>query len=378
MNSRRNRFRDDPRYAVALSTRIESLMPRMPQLDHLRRGSGGWVGACPNCGGDDRFAINTQKNMFNCRKCDTAGKTALSFVQQILNLNGYEALTFIAGDREAYYDPEKAAKLRRKAERDRTRLEAEAARYRQAAIHDARRIWRASSREDLAMIQAYFALRGIPEDCLPDIPVTLRFHPELPYVVHTRSGWDVIHTGPAMVAGVFDGLNRITGVHRTWLDLSQADGKRLITFEGKRQKPKRTRGSVKGHHIALVPPKNSRTLVLAEGIETTLSAYVASGLEGAAYGAGISLDNMAGRMQRQTGVKWSGRPDMSDLQAYVPPSWVDRLIFVMDGDSNANMTRAKLESGLKRALEIYPELTAEIVAAEPGLDLNDMLKGAAA
>src|SRR5262245_15964511 len=44
-----------------------------------RRGiklSGGTVerhGPCPRCGGDDRFSINTQKQVFNCRGCGGKG-----------------------------------------------------------------------------------------------------------------------------------------------------------------------------------------------------------------------------------------------------------------------------------------------------------------
>jgi CHC2-type zinc finger protein len=31
------------------------------------------VGACPKCGGDDRFAINTKKQVWNCRHCEVGG-----------------------------------------------------------------------------------------------------------------------------------------------------------------------------------------------------------------------------------------------------------------------------------------------------------------
>jgi hypothetical protein len=32
-----------------------------------------WAGKCPVCGGDDRFAINTLKKVFNCRACAKGG-----------------------------------------------------------------------------------------------------------------------------------------------------------------------------------------------------------------------------------------------------------------------------------------------------------------
>lgn len=31
------------------------------------------IGPCPNCGGTDRFAINTAKQVFNCRGCQGRG-----------------------------------------------------------------------------------------------------------------------------------------------------------------------------------------------------------------------------------------------------------------------------------------------------------------
>jgi DNA primase len=31
------------------------------------------VGPCPKCGGDNRFSINTKKNVFNCRGCGVGG-----------------------------------------------------------------------------------------------------------------------------------------------------------------------------------------------------------------------------------------------------------------------------------------------------------------
>jgi putative DNA primase/helicase len=40
---------------------------------NLRRTGLERVGACPKCGGDDRFAINTKKQVWNCRECEKGG-----------------------------------------------------------------------------------------------------------------------------------------------------------------------------------------------------------------------------------------------------------------------------------------------------------------
>jgi hypothetical protein len=39
----------------------------------LRREAKELVGPCPHCGGDDRFAVNTTKKIFNCRGCGAKG-----------------------------------------------------------------------------------------------------------------------------------------------------------------------------------------------------------------------------------------------------------------------------------------------------------------
>ena len=114
---------------------------------------------------------------------------------------------------------------------------------------------------------------------------------------------------------------------------------------------------------------------MAEGIETTLSAMVARALPGAAYWAGVDLGNMAGARRLGPGLKYAGLPDLTDRDAFVPPQWVKRLVFVQDGDSAPKLTRAKLLSGLRRAMALRPGLTAAIVHPGEGIDMNDLLMG---
>src|SRR5690606_34102049 len=120
--------------------------------------------------------------------------------------------------------------------------------------------------------------------------------------------------------------------------------------------------------------RDASVLVMAEGIETTLSGLVAKAIEtGAAYWAGVDLGNMSGQRKLGKGLKYAGIPDMSDRDAFVPPEWVRRLIFIQDGDSEPRLTRAKLLSGLRRAMAMRPGLTAGIVHPGEGIDMNDLL-----
>jgi len=54
------------------------------------------AGPCPNCGGDDRFSINTSKQVFNCRKCGGRGDV-IALVQFLDGTEFVEACTKLAG-----------------------------------------------------------------------------------------------------------------------------------------------------------------------------------------------------------------------------------------------------------------------------------------
>ena len=54
------------------------------------------AGPCPKCGGDDRFSINTAKQVFNCRQCHGRGDV-IDFVQWLDGVEFLEACTTLAG-----------------------------------------------------------------------------------------------------------------------------------------------------------------------------------------------------------------------------------------------------------------------------------------
>jgi hypothetical protein len=47
-------------------------------INNLTERHGELVGACPICGGDDRFAV--KKDLFNCRGCGKGGKGPIDLV----------------------------------------------------------------------------------------------------------------------------------------------------------------------------------------------------------------------------------------------------------------------------------------------------------
>jgi hypothetical protein len=57
------------------------------------------VGPCPICGGDDRFAININKQKFNCRGCERGGNDAISLVMFLDGVDCLGAVEILTGQR---------------------------------------------------------------------------------------------------------------------------------------------------------------------------------------------------------------------------------------------------------------------------------------
>lgn len=345
-------------------------------IDGLKRQSGEMAGPCPVCGGHDRFSINARKNVFLCRHCEDARGGPVNLVRHVLSCDYPAAIDWLLGEVDLGVSPEeleRRAAQARAAERRRVR---DAEKYRRWAIKDALSIWNRARDGSLGVVPAYLAARGITEEMLPKVPRALRFIADHPYVKRQGGQLVTMHRGPAVIAAVQAPDGAVTAVHQTWVDRAPPHGKARISFEGEDQTAKLVRGSKKGGAIRLYTPQGADALVMGEGIETTLSALAARAVPNAAYWAGVDLGNMSGIMAKDGGKRWSGLPDMSDTEAFVPPTWVKRLVFIMDGDSAPGMTRAKLESGLRRAMALRPGLVGQIVQAGAGVDLNDVLVGA--
>jgi len=380
---------NDDRLLEAKSKAIEDVAHQLEILGPLRRHGVELVGPCPSCGGRDRFSLNTNRQVFNCRHC--GGGDVVALVQLVLSCDFRAALDWMVGAREVQLSPEE-----RKARQERQKQQAEAREQkarelRERAISRARKIWSEGLPAEDTPVRGYLEIRGFSRATLPEIPHSIRYHPALPYMVEDGPGrWKEVHRGPAMIAAVQRPDRRFSAVHRTWIDLGRPKGKITLDHIAPDLSPKKVEGSMKGGAIRLSHAGTGGTfdtLIMAEGIETTLSALVADPLPGAAFWAGVSLSNMSGRRilrkavarahgLPEAGIRAAGYPDMSDGRAFVPPPWTRRLIFVQDGDSDPESTRAQLLSGLRRAMALIPELKAKIVVAPQGMDLNDVLIGA--
>lgn len=370
-------LREDPRLAEAKAIPMREIVDRLG-IARLRPNGQELTGPCPLCSGRDRFNVNLRTNAFLCRRCDIRGGDQVALVQAVLGCDFKAALAFLCGDAPAQIDPAEIERRRRRAEAAERKQRDDADRYRRRAIADARSIWSRAVPATGTLVRDYLRARGISASDLPSVPAALRFLPDHPCVKKVGRELVTLHRGPCMIAGVMDPPGRVVAVHQTWIDPVPPHGKMKIAVPEDDSISKLVRGANKGNAIRLVTPERFDVLVMGEGIETTLSAWVGSPIEGAAWWAGVSLGNMAGKARRVPGQRWHGLPDLDDADAFVPPPWVRRLIFLMDGDSDPRATRHKLECGLRRAMARIPGLKAQIVRAGDGVDFNDVLvrKGA--
>lgn len=363
-------LRDDPRRDEALAMDMADLADRLG-IAGLKRAGRELTGPCPQCGGRDRFSINTAKGVFNCRSCGAKGGP-IDLVMFDRGLSFPAALDWMCGARNEV-SPAERIERQRKAEASRREREAREIRARADAVRAAHDVWQAGEKAQDSPVHDYLALRGVPRDAYPRLPVCLRFHPDLPYMEEIDGRWVEVHRGPAMLAAIQSADGRFQGVHRTWFDLRRVKGKPDIRHPvtGEAMKAKKTLGSVKGGAIRLTPL--APVMIMGEGIETTLTALLADVPPEACYWAGVSLGNMAGSRRLGQGLKYAGLPDLGDGRAFVPPEGVTRLIYVQDGDSEPRLTRANLLAGLRRAMALRPGLRGQVVEAPDGVDLNDLI-----
>jgi hypothetical protein len=78
---------------------------------------------------------------------------------------------------------------------------------------------------------------------------------------------------------------------------------------------------------------------------------------------------------------------MADLDCFLPPDWVEELVYLCDGDEPEKHTLEKVTRGLRRALRLrtearrerpdLPDLQIKMVPpGEAGTDLNSIVMGA--
>ena len=203
------------------------------------------VGPCPVCSGTDRFAINTRKQIWNCRGCSKGGDV-IALVQHVDGLSFAEAIAVLAGASVA----RPQAKHQERVAPEPTRNNGEIA----------LNIWKEAKDPRGTIVETYLAHRGLS---LPDEAAgrAIRFHPACPF----KAGCCT----PAMIALVRDVItNEPKAIHRTALD---EDGRKAWIDGDARL----SLGPVAGGAVKLTANADvTLCLGIGEGIETTLSMHL--------------------------------------------------------------------------------------------------------
>ena len=151
-------MRDNPEFAAWVDRARCVDIAEFARARRLKlRGTSELEGPCPDCGGTDRFAINTRKRVFNCRGCG-AGGDVIALAQLVLHCDFREACRVLTGEdapdgKTGTVDPEAARRAaeQRAAEqraRDEAQRAAEENSYREEERRRAYAIWRSGRRGD--------------------------------------------------------------------------------------------------------------------------------------------------------------------------------------------------------------------------------------
>lgn len=307
----------------------------------LKRKGAEWVGPCPACGGKDRFAVNVGKAKWNCRGTG-GGSSTVSMVMHIsvTPLSFMQAIEALTGEPCPVGGPARPISEAEKAERNRKRLQAEAAqrardaeqqRYEDNTRETAGAIWDASIDLKGTTGATYLCKRGL---ILEEWPSVLRFHPALPYPGKSKRY-------PVLVCRVDDISGALTGIWRTFL---REDGRKADVETARLGLGPVAGGAVRIGGLA-------GKIAVAEGIESALGYWL---------------------LTSQKQPTWAAL-STSGLVGFEAPLGVDHVVICPDGDSpirkHGNDFTPSVPAGRKAALALRIRLLAEglsvTLAAEP-------------
>jgi phage/plasmid primase-like uncharacterized protein len=291
-------------------------------------------GPCPKCGGRDRFAINSSKQIWNCRGCQRGGDV-ISLVQHLDGCTFGAALATLSRQHQtgcgiginAAPEPNGVLKAHR---RSCCKSDLERAR-------DALAIWSAAREPEGTPAWMYLFRRGVALEALPSrINEVLRFHPGCPW--HDERRMCLVALWTDTISG------EARAIHR-----------RPITPDGDNLDHWRAWGPTTGCVIRLWPDDEvSQHLVLGEGVETALAAATRIAHRGTllqpAWAAG----------------------DAGHIGTFPALSGVEALTLLVDADENgigqfraAECTRRWTAAG-RQVVRLTPRLV--------GADFNDLIE----
>lgn len=363
-------------------------------------------GECPLCGASKSkkrggaFAVMTQAKIWNCHACEEGG----DFIDLERELRGgslREAAARLAGvnledwdkarREEGDYVPAQGFATDRKPAKARpARPTADVDRAAEWKAQMAAALWRDARPAAGSLVETYLRARGLFGPVLDAALAQLRFHPS---AYHSGRADNPV-TAPAMIGLVMTPTGPAGGVHVTYLDRS---GRRKADLDpAKRMWGAQDRDGKPGC-VWLTTPTAPGPLVVAEGIESALSASILMGGE-FRVAAALSLRSLQGGWATD---KWNrydpdaprADPETPAFTWPAPAGGWPGVVIAVDRDMGVIRVRVRKPAGgtWKRPLDaeararICGSLAQQhweaagahgvrVAAPRPGRDFNDELK----
>jgi hypothetical protein len=277
------------------------------------------VGPCPKCGGDDRFAINTNKQVFNCRGCGVGGDV-IALVQLLDGSDFTAACTTLAGQRpgggngtDKPLPPRGSGSKAPPAPNGPPDDDYEREQHSKAA-------WLWNQRRPIEGTPAERYLRGRGIIC--PLPPTLGYLPSnqdyAPTLIAAFGIPDEPKPGDLRVPG------DVRAVHVT----------RLLPDGSDRERGDRAKiilGSPGGLPIVLAPPNDLLALAITEGIEDALALHEALFMGAWAAGSAGFLPKLAPHV----------------------PDWIETVVIEMHPDGGRRFAEELADSLRQRRIEVF-------------------------
>ncbi|MDR7926441.1 toprim domain-containing protein [Acidithiobacillus thiooxidans] len=341
-----------PEVAAAARGHWKTLLPSLGVDTHALNGK---HGACPGCGGKDRFRFDDRdgNGTFVCSQGngDTLagdGFILLEHVHGWTRPESFQAVkaalglgSKIAATRSPFPLPDTGTK----------NVAPSKMNLRKELSH-VKEIWGQTVPLKGTIAEKYLASRGILTDSIP-IDAHLRFHRWLTqYQADGQGSFNVIHEGPAMVALVTNVHEEILGIHKTFI---QPDGSGKANVPGGNSKfLKKCVERLNGGAVRIHPPDPQSGMIgIGEGIETVLSMHTITRQKGGILPVMAALNT-------------------SLLADWVPPISARQIAILADNDSAGMHAAQKLQARLR---QYRPDAATDILMPpQPGADWNNILQ----
>ena len=246
------------RIEAEVSLRGVNLIPNGKQLS----------GACPACGGTDRFNVDPYRNLWICRGCREGGDV-IKLVRHLDGCSFSEAVKLLTTEERQEHATNTSLL---------TDLQRIAAQKQRRSKQLATALWAKCKPIEGTLAERYLFWRGITGP----LPATLGYLPQ--HQAHPPAMIAAFGSAQEPGLGVLSPPDNVTGIHITRLTPT---GQKVAS------KPKVMLGTTAGLPIIIAPPNDLCGLAITEGIEDALTVHCATGLGAWAAGSAGFMPKLA-------------------------------------------------------------------------------------